>query len=464
MKNSKGVSLISVIVTIVIIIIIASITIFTGKNMITKARIDKAKERLEVIYEALLKDEKILGIGDTSEQRAIQSDDYLKIGLDFYAKGENAPDVFFEKWIGSKEDEFKALDERDSSKRTYRLKTYLAVNDTEEVTLVREHSVSPNLTSSPVEFNMFAGVNRPQMTSDMKAVNFMNSEAGEYVEDVYEERWYNYDNKAPNYANVELEINGVKEYFVWIPRYAYKIQDYYKNNIMPNVPASAIDVIFLKETTNFDSNGEILPEGYTVHPAFTFGDKEIAGIWIQKNANETSDNISSAFQDCSSAYVITGVAESHLLKNVEWSAFAYLAHMCDASKEGGSTTKNKSGIYDVNSNTIEYLAAYVDNDSAVLTSNGARLESASGKYKDVYENYANTSTINEANSSKMGDALVETSNGETLNSAWYNSMTVQPTENKPFIARGTGDTMFGYLATDGNEDDAQYRIAIIPET
>ena len=77
MKSSRGISVISVIVTVVIIIILSSITIFSGANMLNKARESKAKERLEVIYEALVKDELSLGIGDTSEERVLQDDDYI---------------------------------------------------------------------------------------------------------------------------------------------------------------------------------------------------------------------------------------------------------------------------------------------------------------------------------------------------------------------------------------------------
>ena len=454
MKNSRGISVISVVVTIIVIIIISSITVFTGINILNSAREEKAQERLEVIYQALTKDELALGIRDTAQERVLQNDDYIKIGLEGYANDKQMPNVTFAKRIGGIEDP------TDTTLRTYTLKTFLTVSSEDTVEIEREYSVLDSKYSTGVLFDSVAGVNRPQLTNDMTAVSFANSEVGEFVSDVYTERWYSYDDKAPNYANVEIELNGETRTYVWIPRYAYKIQDYYKENALPNVPESAIEIIFLKGITNTDKDDNMLPNGYTVHPAFSYGDKALAGIWVEKYSQETVGTVSEVFDEALDLYN-TEVAHSHLLRNSEWSAMAYLAHSCGAAKSG-SSTNNNSGIQDINSNGTEYIAAYIDDDSSSeLDNNGSSLVDADNKDKNSYVTTGDSETLNSTNPTSIGDALVETSSGENANSAWFNSTTIQPRPSTPFIARGTGDSVFGFKVTSGDEESAYYRTALI---
>lgn len=459
MNNSRGISVISVIVTVIIIIIMSSITIFSGTNMLNNARESKAKERLEVIFEALVKDESTLGIGDTSEERVLQDDDYIKMGLDYYAKGDEMPEVTFSKRIGGIDDT------SDESKRTYHLKTYVDSGRNKLFEIDKEINVTDTTYSTNVLFDVSAGVNRPQLTSDMVAVNYSKSELGEYVADVYGETWYNYNSKSPNYANAEMKFTdattGKTETitYVWIPRFAYRIQDYYKDKVMPNVPDSAIDIKFLKGTTDTCANGETISSEYKVHPAFTFGDTELAGIWVEKYAKETSDSISEVYADALN-YYNAGKATSHLMKNSEYAAIAYLAQTCN-SANASSTTSNFSGIFDICTSITEYTATYVYYDgSTSLNSNGSNLLNAEDKYKNEYAKAGTSGTFNDANSDVYGDALVETSNGKSTYSAWYNSKTEETSSEYPFIARGYG-TMFGYVSTDGEEENAQYRTVII---
>lgn len=463
MKSSRGISVISVIVTVVIIIILSSITIFSGANMLSKARESKAKERLEVIYEALTKDELSLGIGDTSEERVLQDDDYIKMGLDYYAKGDEMPEVTFSKRIGAIDDV------SDTTKRTYHLKTYIDTNKTKPYEIYKERNSTETKYTTSVIFDSVAGVNRPQLTSAMKAITFGNSEVGEYVEDLFNQNWYSYDSKAPNYANMEIEVtsNGhqIKKTYVWIPRYAYKIQDYYKENVLPNVPPTAIDIKFLKGTSNLDGDGNDLPSGYIVPTAFTFGDMPLAGIWVEKYTTETSSTISSVFNEALEVYKEENVASSHLLKNSEWAAFTYLAQACGAAKSVESTTNNLSGIYDINSGEKEYIAAHIiDSSSSALNNNGEALKSADAKYVDRFTTAGNWGSLNSTNPTSYSDALVETSTGEGANSAWYNSQTTQPNAEKPFIIRGTNDSLFGFSSSNGRENIAHYRTTIIVET
>ena len=104
-------------------------------------------------------------------------------------------------------------------------------------------------------------------------LNKMNQNAGK--------PWYDYSNKI--WANVKTDNNGQEAWWVWVPRYAYKIQD--------AGPNKYTDVIFIDtENKPIDAKyGDKLPDGYIPHPAFTVDGNELKGIWISKYEASNTD-------------------------------------------------------------------------------------------------------------------------------------------------------------------------------
>ena len=165
-------------------------------------------------------------------------------------------------------------------------------------------------------------------------------------------------------------------YYVWIPRYKYKLFNVsYSSGTSP----SLIDVVFENKTASTGiakcTTSEIGVEtcqnkangNYYTHPAFTFGNQELTGIWVGKfettgnditptiKPNEISlrnQNVSTQFitsQKFNSASYLTNIetnqADAHMMKNIEWGAVAYLKQ----SKYGLGITdiamNNSSGFY-----------------------------------------------------------------------------------------------------------------------
>ena len=221
--------------------------------------------------------------------------------------------------------------------------------------------------------------------------------------------------------------------FVWIPRYAYSINKYKTQG--PDDSANGTTqgitkVEFLKGNTNTGSSGTEYSTDYDadsvavgtatpmiVHPAFKFGAKSLTGIWVAKfeasmaetnNNTEENNNVTNKtvkvvpnaeswryiqlgniFTNClnmkdNSIYQISDGMDTHLLKNSEFGAVAYLAASQyglvptrNDSRESSagdyksntnqSTTGNISGIYDVNGGAWESVAAYWDNGSKYLS-------------------------------------------------------------------------------------------------
>ena len=244
-----------------------------------------------------------------------------------------------------------------------------------------------NLTDDGFDVNK--KVNRPQLTSGMTRIMF--DENGKTILDGQsgwnEENWYNYENK--NWANVQTKDGSM---WVWIPRFAYYI-DENKN----------MDVKFLVGTTNKWYNEETkeyedLPSEYKVHPSFQNGSstnylngewkEEIPGFWVSKfeaglpddssapkttSVSDLSNSYYPVFQGLKNSYNYISVsqcfllskaisengnpygitnADSHLIKNSEWGAVAYLSYS-KYGKTGGTYDETK----EVYINNVTYNGA-----------------------------------------------------------------------------------------------------------
>lgn len=93
--------------------------------------------------------------------------------------------------------------------------------------------------------------------------------------------WYSYPDKK--WANVVTVDADEVSYWVWIPRYAYK----------KNADGTS-DIKFIttdnKYKTSNDSETKNLDSGYFVPESFTFGGKDLYGIWVSKYECSTNPN------------------------------------------------------------------------------------------------------------------------------------------------------------------------------
>ena len=167
--------------------------------------------------------------------------------------------------------------------------------------------------------------------------------------------WYNYDKKK--WANVVLTTSSsrikylnttgvsvsetdVLAYLVWIPRYKYKI---WTTITSSEGSEQTIEVVFEDKTTPKSTGTTV--GSYRTHPAFTFGDTELNGIWVGKfettgdattptvkpnlqslRSQKVSTQFSTAQKFGTSTYGSTSKIDAHMMKNSEWGAVAYLSH------------------------------------------------------------------------------------------------------------------------------------------
>ena len=365
-------------------------------------------------------------------------------------------------------------------------------------------------------YNRSKKVNSPKVTTGMIPIKWKNNTWVVCSQDDAE--WYNYDDKK-EWANVMLSDGTYKadtvaegqtvaerdlgSMYVWIPRYAYKIAGE-KN----------IEVTFLKGNTNEGSDGVIYTTDEStdtsktaiVHPAFNLGGTELNGFWVAKfeasGTNKDGNAVGNASSSSSeqqyapdsttiakslpnkiswrhisigesekrsmdiattskSSFGLTSGANTHLIKNSEWGAVAYLCysecgsapmtngtgtwssdHYYDlytgqgpksSGDEGNysydashnystsngvlsSTTRNVTGVYDMAGGAWERVAGYLDNSNGNLeyygkSDDGTIKYFQNGKLNSRYASLWDSYEVSEEeknNKITLSDGTVET--------------------------------------------------------
>ena len=147
-------------------------------------------------------------------------------------------------------------------------------------------------------WNNIKKVNSPQLMDGMTGIYWDENGTETEVNVDNQDKWYDYSKQEWANAVTKDSDGNITAYWVWIPRYAYKIESGRYTST-----AGKISVKFLQGTSNKDENNteisQTYPEttgetmtAYVVHPSFINGannhfmngewDKEIPGYWVAK--------------------------------------------------------------------------------------------------------------------------------------------------------------------------------------
>ena len=300
-------------------------------------------------------------------------------------------------------------------------------------------------------------------------------------------------------ANTGIEIpeDDILAYYVWIPRYKYRLF---------NVNSESIDPIEIQ--TVFESKNASKSTGSTngewlTHPAFTFGTDELSGIWVGKfetsgtanmptikpNLNSlVSQTVSNQFSTSqklgTNAYLTSnGVSQvdAHMMKNTEWGAVAYLKQSkyglgatdignnayrassspyykagCGPASETdltsktttctsytssagvmSSTTGNVYGVYDMAGGAFDYVMGIMktEDGTSLAYSKSGLSESILPLESKYTDVYSYGTSGNDFSRRMLGDATGET-NG------WYDDGYIFPNSSASVFLRG-GNSSYG---------------------
>ena len=303
------------------------------------------------------------------------------------------------------------------------------------------------------------------------------------------------DNNSSKWANARVNINDIDSYFVWIPRYAYRIiyfdsaesKKAYQEGALTEADAVANGKIIGysdsrgivdasgKKVDSIASTTKIMVsrDYFMVHPAFMDGSStgfqngewnaELPGIWVGKyetSGSSTQLKVQPGVKSLASTKIgdmydysktYSSELKSHMLKNSEWGAVAYLTESTygrngteisqntDSSYTTGggigtafydtnklqSSTGNEYGIYDLSGGSNECVAGYYK-DGSNLSYGASFAKGKSDEYSTVYDSEG-SSSYNKYY--KYGDATMETKE-------WYSDSAAFLRSDQSFFARG----------------------------
>ena len=226
--------------------------------------------------------------------------------------------------------------------------------------------------SIQLKYQDASGANAPDLADGLIPVVYdgTNWVSADTSSDWYaygEQRWANaVTTTGTNRAKYQvpgtlIPMSDINTMWVWIPRYEYKFSnmaDQYAGGTA-ELPG-AIGINFIAKDVTAPSNAA----NYKVHPAFTFGTDQLAGIWVGKfeTGNQTACTVTSNVVNSACDLTTLGVQEkpnvsswrgirvstaftvsremsnagnayglnstttdSHMMKNTEWGAVAYLS-------------------------------------------------------------------------------------------------------------------------------------------
>jgi hypothetical protein len=305
-----------------------------------------------------------------------------------------------------------------------------------------------------------------------------------------------------------VDLADILQMYVWIPRYKYQLWNAANGSSNPQM----INVTF-ESASDAKSTGTTNGT-YLTHPAFTFGTTELNGIWVgkfetsgttsnltikpnmQSLTNLTVGDMYNANRNTELTYatkygINSSEIDTHMMKNMEWGAVAYLTssiygrytdsstcissgcevwiNNVDTGSYGpsitgcagssvsaasvnsmsacasgydwttlgvnASTTGSVYGIYDMSGGAFEIMMGNMVDSSGNFYASSANLSQPSSKYYDSYAYSA--SAFTDHNRGKLGDATKETlkTYGSGLG-GWYGDFSYLPSGANSWFGRG----------------------------
>ena len=352
----------------------------------------------------------------------------------------------------------------------------------------------PTLTEDLLEDP--TGANRPVLAEGMIPITYDGSNWVKADQYGAYNNWYDYGNQKwanavmvtsstrDKYMNASkgttIPENDILAYYVWIPRYKYKL---FNATYASGKASQLIEVTFENETSTtgtvictYNTNGAEACQNkangnWYTHPAFTMinasGNKtELKGIWVGKfevSGSTTAPRVKPGLSSLRSVTVANmyntgklfrstdyitsnGInqSDSHMMKNIEWGAVAYLKQsnyglgITDITINnnssyytgggsgtsyktniGQSTSGNITGVYDMSGGAFEYV---MGNYNKTAGSSGLTVSGVPAEHIDIYSGTS-------VSASHLGDATGETA-------GWYSDYAYFVNSSYPWFLRG----------------------------
>ena len=387
-------------------------------------------------------------------------------------------------------------DENQDDNQNVSFSTKITINETKEYVEPLDIDVELAQGMIPVKFD--ASGNAVVADTNSEWYNYETHEWANAVlvncaDSAIKSKYFDSNNKVlASAVGKTISMDEIMQMYVYIPRYKYQLFNAEDGTSVEQ----AINITFESKTTAKSTgtkNGEWL-----THPAFTFGNKELAGIWVGKfelsntfaltkivpNVSSLRNmSVSAQFNTSrlmtttlASTYGTSANDDSHMMKNMEWGAIAYLsssiygrytnastciesgcevwinnnssyttgcagssvsassASTCNAwntaTGVNASTTGNIYGVYDMSGGAWEYV---MGNYNDTISYDGFT-SMPEAKY---YDKYTGMDLDSDFTKYYLGDATKETLKAKsTGQNAWYQDSSYSVSSSSPWVGRG----------------------------
>lgn len=302
-RDNKGITLVTLMFAVVIMLIISSIIIYNSNTAMTTRALNNMyndikilKDRVDIYYSKYGKlpiiDAKYTNVENFKYINKNDNDNYFVVDLEAI---ENLTLTYGNGYKSYKELQTNEITDiyviNEKSHTIYYAKGIL-LDEKKYYTIPEEYN----------EIKVSITCNSPKLGEGMTPVKWDETQFIDTTS--YDSQWYNYtDTSKEGQASLSKWANARTQdgsMWVWIPRYAYKITH---TNEEDKSSGGTINVVFLKDNTNYDYNGfDVTSQNYIdengntgayiVHPAFKDGrgnnfsngewDEEIPGFWMAK--------------------------------------------------------------------------------------------------------------------------------------------------------------------------------------
>ena len=396
-------------------------------------------------------------------------------------------------------------DENQNDNMNVSFTTKVSINETKEYVEPLDIDVELAQGMIPVKFDASGNIVVADTNSEWynyKTHEWANAVLVNCADSEIKSKYFDSNNKVlASAVGKTISMDEIMQMYVYIPRYKYQLFNAEDGTSNPQ----AINIAFESKTTAKSTgsrNGEWL-----THPAFTFGDKELAGIWVGKfETSNTSAlpkivpnvsslrsmNVSAQFNTSrlmtttlASTYGTSTNDDSHMMKNMEWGAVAYLtnsiygrytnASTCIASGcevwinnnssyttgcAGSSVSASEASTCNAWNTAIGVNASTTGNIYGIYDMSGGSAEYVMGNYNDTiknagfssmpeakyYDKYTGTDSESDFTKYHLGDATKETLKTKSIGqNAWYQDYSYSVYSSGPWVWRG-GFYAYGTVA------------------
>ena len=295
-KRERGITLVALVITIVILLILAGVSLlllFGENGIITRAREAKERTYIAAAEEAVSSGWTLCEMNYTTGPGDVEKQNYFEQNIKECIDSQNEE--------GSYVEAESVIDVAGTSTVKYLYKDNIytfEVDSNGNVTYIGKKNQNskkddiPRVEPPASEYKLVGDVycNSPDLSGFARDATYYvtyddsgnETVAGRIDTIQAPNNWYDYSENAKKWANIVTITEDQVAYWVWIPKYVYSLDTTNKsvNTCFVTKDTTASTTEYSYKTKEGDKT--VSASEYQMPESFTFGEQNLAGIWVSK--------------------------------------------------------------------------------------------------------------------------------------------------------------------------------------